>query len=420
MADKKISQLTAASTPLAGTEVLPIVQSGSTVKVSSDDLTVKNVRSNATTGILQVAGPDAGTTRTMTVPNANFTAARTDAAQTFTGTQTFSSDATFNTVRVGLGAGSVADNVVLGTDVSPFITSGPRNVSIGWRGGFNLTSGSDNVSVGTSANYGLSTGTQNTVVGSGAAEAITTSSENTAVGYRSLYVVAAGAQNTAVGAQSLAATTGTGNTGLGYLSGSAITTGSKNVVIGAYTGSAAPISATGSNNIVFSDGDANVRGHFDSSGNLNVTNGNVKISTAAKGIDFSANTGAAGETGALLNWYEEGTWTPTDASGATLTFAQASGSYTRIGRQVTAWGFVTYPATVDASGVEIGGLPFTSANVDAVRGGGMIGFCDASSVSSVLVNKNGTAVRLYDSSGVQIANSTMNNKSIYYAVTYFV
>ena len=39
MADKKISALTAAATPLAGTEVLPIVQSGSTVKVSVDNLT---------------------------------------------------------------------------------------------------------------------------------------------------------------------------------------------------------------------------------------------------------------------------------------------------------------------------------------------------------------------------------------------
>lgn len=39
MADKKISALTAATTPLAGTEVLPIVQSGSTVKVSVDNLT---------------------------------------------------------------------------------------------------------------------------------------------------------------------------------------------------------------------------------------------------------------------------------------------------------------------------------------------------------------------------------------------
>ena len=39
MADLKISQLPAASTPLAGTEVLPIVQSGSTVQVSVNNLT---------------------------------------------------------------------------------------------------------------------------------------------------------------------------------------------------------------------------------------------------------------------------------------------------------------------------------------------------------------------------------------------
>jgi hypothetical protein len=39
MADKKISALTASSTPLAGTEVLPIVQSGATVKVAVSDLT---------------------------------------------------------------------------------------------------------------------------------------------------------------------------------------------------------------------------------------------------------------------------------------------------------------------------------------------------------------------------------------------
>jgi hypothetical protein len=39
MADKKISALTASATPLAGTEVLPIVQSGATVKVAVSDLT---------------------------------------------------------------------------------------------------------------------------------------------------------------------------------------------------------------------------------------------------------------------------------------------------------------------------------------------------------------------------------------------
>jgi len=90
MADTKISALPASTTPLAGTEVLPIVQSGATVKVAVDDLTVKNVRSNATNGILQIAGPAAAATRVMTTPDANFTAARIDAAQSFTGDQTLS------------------------------------------------------------------------------------------------------------------------------------------------------------------------------------------------------------------------------------------------------------------------------------------------------------------------------------------
>lgn len=39
MSDKKISQLTASTTPLAGTEVLPIVQGGVTKQVSVDNLT---------------------------------------------------------------------------------------------------------------------------------------------------------------------------------------------------------------------------------------------------------------------------------------------------------------------------------------------------------------------------------------------
>lgn len=59
MADKKISALTAASTPLAGTEVLPIVQSSATVKVSVANLTAGRAISatelTLTTGNLSVA-----------------------------------------------------------------------------------------------------------------------------------------------------------------------------------------------------------------------------------------------------------------------------------------------------------------------------------------------------------------------------
>jgi hypothetical protein len=87
MTNKNISGLTAATTPLAGTETIP-VWDGATKKVAVDDLTVKSIRSNATSGILQIAGPAAASTRVATVPNANWTAARTDAAQSFTGDQT--------------------------------------------------------------------------------------------------------------------------------------------------------------------------------------------------------------------------------------------------------------------------------------------------------------------------------------------
>lgn len=54
MADKKISQLTGATTPVAGTEVLPIVQGGSTKSVSIDNLT-KGRTVNATTFDTDVA-----------------------------------------------------------------------------------------------------------------------------------------------------------------------------------------------------------------------------------------------------------------------------------------------------------------------------------------------------------------------------
>jgi hypothetical protein len=46
--------------------------------------------SSITGGLVQFTGPAAGTTRVITVPNANATMARTDAAQSFTGDQTLS------------------------------------------------------------------------------------------------------------------------------------------------------------------------------------------------------------------------------------------------------------------------------------------------------------------------------------------
>jgi len=94
---------------------------------------------------------------------------------------------------------------------------------------------------------------------------------------------------------------------------------------------------------------------------LNATD-NFVVGTAGKGIDFSANSHAAGMTSELLNDYEEGTWTPVFATWTTapsVIFA----TYTKIGRQVT----VTLYANngVNAGGQDITGLPFTSSATSA-------------------------------------------------------
>lgn len=47
-----------------------------------------SLKSNSTTGLMQITGPAAGQTRVVTIPDANATMARTDAAQSFTGDQT--------------------------------------------------------------------------------------------------------------------------------------------------------------------------------------------------------------------------------------------------------------------------------------------------------------------------------------------
>ena len=87
MANSKISGLTAATTPLAGTEELALLQT-SDKRITVDNFAAGAVKSNATTGVLQVVGPVAASTRVMTTPDANFSVARTDALQTLTGNQT--------------------------------------------------------------------------------------------------------------------------------------------------------------------------------------------------------------------------------------------------------------------------------------------------------------------------------------------
>ena len=90
--------------------------------------------------------------------------------------------------------------------------------------------------------------------------------------------------------------------------------------------------------------------------------GNLTPAGAAKGINFTANTPASGMTSQLLNWYEEGTWTPNQGSGLTVVGAFSStGKYTRVGRNLTISGTVTGATSVAvaAAGIITTNLPFT-------------------------------------------------------------
>jgi hypothetical protein len=99
--------------------------------------------------------------------------------------------------------------------------------------------------------------------------------------------------------------------------------------------------------------------------NVTVGTGNLVIGTSGKGIDFSATPGTG--TSEVFADYEEGTWTPTDQSGAGLTFAAAAGTYTKIGRMVYLQANITYPVTANTNQVGWGTFPFTAANGNHVN-----------------------------------------------------
>jgi hypothetical protein len=105
------------------------------------------------------------------------------------------------------------------------------------------------------------------------------------------------------------------------------------------------------------------------------------------GIKFPATQSASGDANTLDD-YEEGTWTPTDASGAGLSFPTANGTYTKIGRVVTIRAKILYPSTANGSSAQIGGLPF---NVGSYGSGNY----PANAINSN-GNMNGTLILAYD------------------------
>ena len=122
--------------------------------------------------------------------------------------------------------------------------------------------------------------------------------------------------------------------------------------------------------------------------------------------------------GSTLSTYATGTWTPTDASGASLSFTvQTTAAYTRIGNMVYAYAFVGYPVTASASASLIGGLPFTTANARYSRQG----FVSASQVTTLAYmapTQNATTVQPLTDAFATITNVTLSNSDLYFECVY--
>jgi hypothetical protein len=155
-------------------------------------------------------------------------------------------------------------------------------------------------------------------------------------------------------------------------------------------------------------------------GDVTVSTGNVIIGTSGKGIDFSATPGTG--TSELLADYEEGTWTPTDLSGASLSFTNLSGNchYTKVGNLVTCIFNITYPATADVNNAYIGGLPFTSKSTTNGVAGGQFSYTNYGAFLSMLVNTGATSFYFWTSAGALVTNATASGKTFRGVITYMV
>jgi hypothetical protein len=145
------------------------------------------------------------------------------------------------------------------------------------------------------------------------------------------------------------------------------------------------------------------------------------------GITFNGDTAAAN----ALDDYEEGTWTMGVSFGGAsvgVTTSANTGTYTKIGRQVTVNGFLQLTNKGSSTGnALITGMPFTAGNTNSNYAAASIHFYSISFANQMFarVNKNSTDILLAESTeaGVwsEITDTNFANDSeVMVLATYFV
>lgn len=176
---------------------------------------------------------------------------------------------------------------------------------------------------------------------------------------------------------------------------------------------------------------ANLTGPITSSGNATAiasqTGTGTKFVVDTSPVLITPTLGVAAATsinfgGTALSTYAEGTWTPNDASGASLTLTVNYASYTRIGRVVFIQLYINYPVTASGSAAAIGGLPFTSLNASGNAYFPWI--VDSSAIlatSAILrVNPNTTNASFILATNGAVLNSSLSNTLVIVSGFYFV
>jgi hypothetical protein len=133
---------------------------------------------------------------------------------------------------------------------------------------------------------------------------------------------------------------------------------------------------------------------------------------SGKGIDFSATSGTG--TSELFSDYEEGVWSPASGVG---TATGVSGVYTKIGRQVSVIGTITFPVQTNAGLATITGLPFTSGTTGS---GGTLRYTNFGSAFFLYGAPSTTTINCFNTAGAGITYTTISGKRVDFAMTYFV
>jgi hypothetical protein len=271
----------------SGLNAISLISSPSSANTLTIISNVSSVSKTAQIGLGSLSA-----TRTFTLPDLSGTLALLEGTQTFTGTNTFSSNIIVSGITIGKGrqAGTGTSNIGIGFAALAANTTGINNLAIGSGTLYNNTTGDNNISLGYNTLEYNTTGGSNIALGLNTLGDNTTGNNNIGIGIQALEKSTTADGNIGIGYGSLALnTTGVYNTAIGYVAGSAITTGSYNTIVGRYNGT-----ATMDNNIVLADGAGNIRYQWNGTNNVfgNPISGTSAVfSGSVNGATFYSATG---------------------------------------------------------------------------------------------------------------------------------